>query len=80
MVEETWEEITRDGDRGGIWFRCYRYDMWWDVACASGNCCQIQRFVGMGFLHSHRAYLRSTFPDRSLRVVPPLYRDITETI
>ena len=33
-----------------------------------------------GFRRSHRTCLYSTFPNRALRLVPPLYRDITETI
>ena len=61
--------MTRDGDGGGIWYRCYSYDMWWDVACASGNGYQIQGFVDVGVLHTHRAYLCSAFSVGALRVV-----------
>lgn len=61
----------KNGDDGSIWYRCYNYDMWGCVARTSGNCCQIQRFMGVGSFYSHRAYLRPTFYIRSLRMVSP---------
>ena len=54
--------------------------MWWDVVGTSGNDCQIQRFVDVGVLHSHRAYLRSALYFGSLRMVYLLQRDIIRTI
>ena len=64
-----WREITRNADSGGIRSRRYNYDMWRYVTHTFGNSCEIQRFLDVGMLHSHRFDLCPAFSVRSLCVV-----------